>query len=590
MRSARETGRAARSTLRSEQETASSTPTKLIVAAIDFGTTYSGYAYSFFSDFKKDSLNIYANTTWNPGGGEGLVTDKTPTSILFKPDGDFHSFGYDAENKYVELAEEDEHKNWHYFSRFKMKLHGQAKIRREMKLKDDQGHQMPAMKVFSEAIKYIKTHLLKSLREKVPDTRDTDIHWVITVPAIWDDGAKQFMREAGNEAGIPDNQLDLALEPEAAAIYCKAISVKLDGSSFEPGTQFILVDLGGGTADITIHKVGETGNLTELSPPSGGPWGGTKVDAAFDNLLEDLYGKHVIDSFIQDRKSDELDLKREFELKKRKFTGEDRIIFRGMKALTETLKENGRTLEQKLKGTIYEGHVIQKRDKLHIPGTFMSYLFEDVKKNIIQHMREVLMQHPKVNIVLMVGGFSESDVIKKAVYEAFPHKTVIIPQDARLAVVKGAVMYGHDTSVIISRSMPFTYGISVAVPFDVNKHPESKKVYKGGNYKCEDNFKVFIRAGETVTPGKTTVQHVCNASTMSSANVEIYRTKSKYPIYTDEPGCANIGSIQLQLNNIRSSGLRTIQITMSFGSTELSVQAKEEGTNNAVMAKFNFLH
>ncbi|KAK3588038.1 hypothetical protein CHS0354_012084 [Potamilus streckersoni] len=102
-----------------------------------------------------------------------------------------------------------------------------------------------AMKVFSEAIKYLKNHLLKSLREKIPAIKDTDIHWVITVPAIWDDGAKQFMRKAGNEAGIPDNQLDLALEPEAAAIFCKAISVKTDGSCFEPGTQFILVDLGG---------------------------------------------------------------------------------------------------------------------------------------------------------------------------------------------------------------------------------------------------------------------------------------------------------------------------------------------------------
>ncbi|KAK3588035.1 hypothetical protein CHS0354_012081 [Potamilus streckersoni] len=589
MRSARETGRAARSTQRSEQEATSSSSTKLIVAAIDFGTTYSGYAYSFLSDFKKDPLNIYAKY-WKTGGGEGLVTEKTPTTILFKPNGEFHSFGYEAEDQYAELAEDDEHKNWHYFSRFKMKLHGQAKIRREMKLMDDQGHQMPAMKVFSEAIKYLKSHLLESVHEKVLGVKDTDIHWVITVPAIWDDGAKQFMREAGKEAGIPDNQLDLALEPEAAAIYCKAISVKLDGSSFEPGTQFILVDLGGGTADITIHEVEESGNLIELSPPSGGPWGGTKVDAAFDDLLENIYGEHVVSSFTQERKVDELDLKREFELKKRKFAAKDKIRFRVLSTLTKTLKKTGRTLEQNLSGTIYEGQVIKKNDKVTIPGTLMSELFEDVKKNIIQHMQEVLMQHPEVNIILMVGGFSDSDVIMTAVKETFLHKTVIIPPEASLAVVKGAVMYGHDTSVIISRSMPFTYGISVAVPFDVNKHPESKKVYKGGYYKCEDNFKVFIRVGDTVIPGKTMVQHVCNASTESSANVEIYRTKSKYPIYTDEPGCANIGSIQLQLNNIRSSGLRTIQITMSFGSTELSVQAKEEGTNNAVMAKFNFLH
>ena len=30
----------------------------LVVAAIDFGTTYSGYAYSFYSDYKNDPLKL----------------------------------------------------------------------------------------------------------------------------------------------------------------------------------------------------------------------------------------------------------------------------------------------------------------------------------------------------------------------------------------------------------------------------------------------------------------------------------------------------------------------------------------------------
>jgi hypothetical protein len=28
---------------------------------------------------------------------------------------------------------------------------------------------------------------------------ETDIHWVLTVPAIWKDNAKQFMREAAQQ-------------------------------------------------------------------------------------------------------------------------------------------------------------------------------------------------------------------------------------------------------------------------------------------------------------------------------------------------------------------------------------------------------
>lgn len=45
--------------------------------------------------------------------------------MLLKPDYSFHSFGYEAEQKYAELAEDKKHKDWHFFRRFKMKLYQQ---------------------------------------------------------------------------------------------------------------------------------------------------------------------------------------------------------------------------------------------------------------------------------------------------------------------------------------------------------------------------------------------------------------------------------------------------------------------------------
>ena len=41
--------------------------TKLIVAAIDFGTTFSGYAFSFAHDFQSDPFKIQTNH-WIGGG------------------------------------------------------------------------------------------------------------------------------------------------------------------------------------------------------------------------------------------------------------------------------------------------------------------------------------------------------------------------------------------------------------------------------------------------------------------------------------------------------------------------------------------
>lgn len=94
---------------------------RLCVAAIDFGTTYSGYAVSFHSHFEQDPLKIVSNQ-WHSGAGRPSSL-KTSSCILFRPDQSFHSFGYEAEDQYATLAMEEQHQNWFFFKRFKMLLY-----------------------------------------------------------------------------------------------------------------------------------------------------------------------------------------------------------------------------------------------------------------------------------------------------------------------------------------------------------------------------------------------------------------------------------------------------------------------------------
>lgn len=93
----------------------------LLVAAIDFGTTFSGYAFQTLANNKEDPLKIHG-FSWTTGSNAGLSL-KTPTCVLFDPSKNFHSFGIEAEDKYTELASEEDHKNWFYFRRFKMQLY-----------------------------------------------------------------------------------------------------------------------------------------------------------------------------------------------------------------------------------------------------------------------------------------------------------------------------------------------------------------------------------------------------------------------------------------------------------------------------------
>lgn len=90
----------------------------MLVAAFDFGTTYSGYAFSFHND----PLKVQINQSW-VAGTEQLISLKTSTCVLLDPDRNFHSFGFQAENKYADLALEEKHHDWMFFRRFKMLLH-----------------------------------------------------------------------------------------------------------------------------------------------------------------------------------------------------------------------------------------------------------------------------------------------------------------------------------------------------------------------------------------------------------------------------------------------------------------------------------
>lgn len=81
------------------------------------------------------------------------------------------------------------------------------------------------MKVIAESLKYIAEKALEKLSEQVGKVVSTKIRWVLTVPALWSEEHKHFMRRAALQAAIIDDMnasnLLLCLEPEGASIQCR---------------------------------------------------------------------------------------------------------------------------------------------------------------------------------------------------------------------------------------------------------------------------------------------------------------------------------------------------------------------------------
>ena len=59
------------------------------------------------------------------------------------------------------------------------------------------GKKFPAIEVFSMSIAALVEDMIDEVAKTVAwGLSKSDVHWVLTVPAIWSDAAKQFMREA----------------------------------------------------------------------------------------------------------------------------------------------------------------------------------------------------------------------------------------------------------------------------------------------------------------------------------------------------------------------------------------------------------
>lgn len=70
---------------------------------------------------------------------------------------------------------------------------------KSLDVEDHMGNPLDAMEVFSKSIEYLKEKFWESLRSKKIEISEKDVHWVVTIPAIWDEFSKKFMRKSAEK-------------------------------------------------------------------------------------------------------------------------------------------------------------------------------------------------------------------------------------------------------------------------------------------------------------------------------------------------------------------------------------------------------
>lgn len=579
----------------------------LFVVALDIGTSSSGYAISSYDSYKRDPLQI-STFSWK-SRTDGFQHFKTLSAVLLNPSGELHSIGYDAEYHYINSLQEEERQQWFYFQNFKMMLYNHQ-ISRDLILHDVKGKPQKALKIFAFIIQGLRKDFTTRLAEQITlgeGAVDEDIHWVITVPAIWDEKAKQFMREAARQAGILNDRLSIALEPEAAALYCRFLPVeKLTGSSqgeeisqlktFSPGAQYLIVDLGGGTVDITAHEILPNGALKEIVAASGGNWGSLVINDEFINLIEDLTETDIMKFIKENHPDDFLTFMSVFENKKRVFSkDDDRVILHVPQSIRDIMCERlGKSVEDHIEEIDRAQEVKFQRDKMYIYNEAFTKLLSGTIEKIVLHVTAVIETNKlKVDSIVLVGGFAECDLLKSTFRTSFPDTRILVPEDPVLAVLKGAVLCGRNPQILQTRVCRYTYGICTTVDFDEKYYTPDKKIHIGGNTLARDIFNIHIKANETVHIGQkgTPKKYYLNRDDQDQLDLEIYASTKTKPKYTTEDGVFYLGILVIKIPQMAAVCNKSRYFSVSFllDGTEMEVEAVDSATNETTGVKFDFI-
>ena len=235
-------------------------------------------------------------------------------------------------------------------------------------------------------LKKLHDHIISVLKSKLGEAvlATIPVEYVLTVPAIWQDKAKDATRTAAKAAGFGD-KIHMISEPEAAITY--ALDT-MDVGIFKTGDTFVCCDAGGGTADLISYTIegfeGKIVKIKEAASGTGDLCGSSFLNARFRKFMIDRFGED------EDWDNDTLEdaLQRFEKITKREFHGEQAEFVIPVPGLADDATKR------------------VKRGKLRLTLDEMTSIFEPVILPITTLVSaQIKATKGKVKAVLLVGGF-----------------------------------------------------------------------------------------------------------------------------------------------------------------------------------------
>jgi hypothetical protein len=565
------------------------TSQRRVVAAIDFGTHGTGFAWATVSRentiLQERRINYF--DLW---GQQTIAAAKNRSAVLVEAaDGRYVTWGYQAVDMMNEPSSQE---------RYRLKIGFKMALQPDPWGTPSIGGEAGLTIADAAADSYhLAVYVLRQVYVLACDviTRgpyvEDDIAWCITIPAIWEQLTRDVMYKAAVDAGLPNDpdRLLLVKEPAAAALYCVA---KGDILLNQPGTRFMVIDAGGGTLDITSYLVDDGGRLHELAAPNGERAGSEYLNRAFmDDVLTPQLGADFISHTLSRNRGCLSAVMDTWERAKRVFApGQQTDIVIPLSAPLYAALVRYRTSA----GASTE-EIDDLDTEIVVPYDDAARIFDKVVDQTIVHVESCLREMRELSraiggeVAVLVGGFAESPYLQARLRTLLRSRDVqlLIPERPSVAVLAGAVHFAYDSSTFLTWRAPFTCGVSVNMPFREGQDPVERKVVGSGDRQlCRDRFDVFVENRQSIGEGHSVTRPyypvfesqreiVFNLLSCPRADVQ----------YADDSDVKILATLRVDLSASMHlpAAQRGTELTMHFGQGRITASAKNclTGTEHA---------
>ncbi|KAJ5339952.1 hypothetical protein N7452_006680 [Penicillium brevicompactum] len=452
-----------------------------LVVGVDFGTTFSGVAWGFKD--RPDDVDLIQS--W-PGGGNA-TSQKVPTVFSYEDKG--VRWGYQVDQSA-------------YRGKKQQPIRGVKLL-----LDESQKYRYDPAKESEKTLKTLKRSPVEAsgdyLGKIVAHARDIllrrfgtaleamDLQYVLTVPAVWSDKAKDSTRQAAYAAGIDFAKLTLLSEPEAAAVY--AIRT-MEKDLATKGDCFVVCDAGGGTVDIITYRVKEVAPMRfeEVTEGTGAVCGSVMLDERFDALIrsviEEKSGKKLPESTAAAA------IKYWQDYIKPGYTGpleEDEyddpgywVPVPGVVGIKEV--------------ELSQGHLYI--DKSQVKDIF-DPIVDQIQDLISEQRKKVEQLGEMTQAVILVGGLGASEYLFTRTQAACEGVQILQPTNAWSAVVRGAVHRGQEGNQIDGRIARASYGVKFELSWDSAKHSPGEAHWDSleEEWRVSDQMSWFIKKQQSLS-------------------------------------------------------------------------------------------